>query len=114
MSQNDPMPRIHHMCDAAKEAVEMIENHTRENLDTNRMLNLSLTRLVEIIGEAATQIPEEFRLQYHDIPWREMSGTRNRLIHCYDTIDCDVLWTIVKEDLPVLILKLEEIIRDSK
>jgi uncharacterized protein with HEPN domain len=56
--------------------------------------------LVELIGEAATQIPRELQAQYPQIPWPEIIGTRNRLIHGYDYVDYDILFETIKNDLP--------------
>jgi uncharacterized protein with HEPN domain len=85
----------------------------REDLDSDRLLNLALTRLVEIIGEAANWVPKEVQEQYPDLPWLQMIRTRNRLIHGYDSVDFDILWTIVQKDLPPLIKQLEEILEQD-
>ena len=66
MSSNDPLVRVHHMIDHSREALEMVLNRTRSDLDHDRMLNLALVRLLEIVGEAAARIPEEFRSRYPD------------------------------------------------
>lgn len=87
-----------------------MQNQTRESLDKNRMLALSLVRLIEIVGEAATQITREFQNQHSEIPWAQIVGMRNRLIHAYFDIDMDRVWKIVKDDLPSLIVELEKII----
>ena len=110
MSRHDPIVRVHHMLDHAREAVEMVRNRSRTALDTDRMLNLALVRLVEVIGEAASGVPEEFRERYPTVPWRQTVGMRNRLIHGYDTVNFDILWTIIEEDFPPLIKQLEAII----
>lgn len=64
--------------------------------------------LLEIIGEAASRVPAEQRLQHPDIPWPEIVGLRNRLIHGYDSVDFEILWQIVSDDLPPLIAALEK------
>jgi len=110
MSRRDPMVRVHHMLDHAREAVEMVRHRTRADLDADRMLNLALVRLMEIVGEAAAQIPEEFRARHPDVPWRDAADLRNRLIHGYDAVDFDILWAIIQRDLPPLIQQLETII----
>lgn len=74
------------------------------------MLSLALVRLMEIVGEAASRVPDGFRSRHPGVPWREVSDLRNRLIHGYDTVNLDILWTIVREDLPPLIAALEEIV----
>ena len=88
----------------------MIRGRARADLDTDRMLNLSLVRLMEVVGEAAVRVPEEFRARHAHAPWRDVADLRNRLIHGYDTVDFDILWTIVHDDLPPLIEQLEAII----
>ena len=86
---------------------------TREKLATDRKLELALTRLVEIIGEAAGRVSAQTREQYPDIPWIEMIGLRNRLIHGYDAVDLDILWDILKEDLPSLIQRLKVLLENE-
>jgi uncharacterized protein with HEPN domain len=94
----------------AREAVEMVRHRARADLDTDRMLHLALVRLMEVVGEAAAQIPEEFRGRYPEVPWRDVADLRNRLIHGYDAVDFDILWAIIQRDLPPLIRHLETII----
>lgn len=70
-------------------------------------LNYDATlRNLELIGEAATHIPEEVRVSHPDIPWRMIIATRNRLIHGYLGIDDDTLWSIITTDVPGLVQKL--------
>ena len=113
MTRHDPMVRVHHMLDHSREAVEMTRGRTRADLDRDRLLNLALVQLVEVIGEAASRLPEEFRSRHPQVPWRQTVGMRNRLIHGYDTVNFDILWSIIQEDLPPLIEKLEAIVREG-
>mgnify|MGYP001608772223 FL=1 len=106
--------RLRHMLDHAREAVSMVRGKTRADLDTDRQLNLALVRLLEIIGEAAGRISKEDRDRYSNIPWPEIVGLRNRLIHGYDEVDFDILWQIVTRDLPPLIKNLEKLVEDKK
>jgi uncharacterized protein with HEPN domain len=78
------------MLDHAREAVAMASGRTRRELDTDRQLDLSLVRLLEIVGEAAGRVPAEERVRHPDIAWAEIVGLRNRLIHGYDSVDFDI------------------------
>ena len=64
-------------------------------------------RNLELIGEAATRIPDEVRAAHPEIPWRLVIATRNRLIHAYLGIDNDTLWSIIQDDVPSLITALK-------
>ncbi|MBI5197642.1 MAG: DUF86 domain-containing protein [Nitrospirae bacterium] len=103
MTRHESMVRLRHMLDHAREAVEMVKGRVRSDLDTDRQLNLSLVRLLEIIGEAASRVPREECDRYPDIPWSDIVGLRNRLIHGYDDVDFDILWQILTDDLPPFI-----------
>jgi uncharacterized protein with HEPN domain len=81
-----------------------------KDLDHERILNLAVVRLLEIIGEAANKIPREECLKYPEIPWNAMVSMRNRLIHAYGDIDLDIVWQVVKENLSILIEQLKVII----
>ena len=110
MSRRDPTARLRHMLSHAREAVAMVQGKRRVDLDADRQLNLALVRLLEIIGEAASQIPESDRPADSNIPWAQIVSLRNRLIHGYDAVDFDVLWQIVTRDLPPLISCLERLV----
>ena len=72
-------------------------------------LNYDATvRNLELIGEAATNIPDEVRRQYPQIPWRLVVATRNKLIHGYLGIDNDTLWSIIQTDVPALLVDLHK------
>ncbi len=100
MKPPDDALRLRHMLEHATEAVELARGKDREDLDRDRLLELSLTRLVEIVGEAASQVSREARDRYTSIPWPDVVGMRNRLIHGYDIVD----------DLPPLIAALDGIV----
>ena len=102
--------RLHHMLDAAREAVQFTKGKKRSDLDLNHQLTLALTRLIEILGEAARHVSSYTRQKYSRIPWKEIAGTRDRLIHGYFDVDLDILWQIVSRDLPPLIGELEKML----
>ncbi|KAM3097070.1 DUF86 domain-containing protein [Phormidesmis sp. 146-12] len=106
----DDSVRLLHMRTAAKEAIAFAQSHTRNDLETNRMLTLSLVKCVEIIGEAASRITRERQNETPQIPWTQVIGMRNRLTHAYFDINLDVVWSTVIEDLPNLLIELEAII----
>jgi uncharacterized protein with HEPN domain len=110
MSRHDPVLRLRHMLNAANEAFYLIQDKSREDLDQNRLLNLAVVRLLEVIGEAATKIPQEVFNRYPEVPWPQIISLRNRLIHGYDQIDFDIVWQILTVDLPPLIGNLERIL----
>jgi uncharacterized protein with HEPN domain len=112
MPRDETNIRLRHMLDYAREAVAMAKGRTRNQLDSDRQLNLSLVRLLEIIGEAAAKVPAAQRSRHSEIPWPEIVGLRNRLIHGYDSVDFDILWMIVSTDLPRLIAALEKALQD--
>jgi uncharacterized protein with HEPN domain len=98
----DDSVRVRHILDAAREAVGFTKGRCRADLDADRKLNLSLVRLLEIIGEAARSISS----------WKKMVGMRDRLIHGYYDVNLDVVWETTTEDLRPLIVQLERIVAD--
>jgi len=101
---------MRHMLDHAREAVNAVAGKTRADLGTERLLDLALMHLITIIGEAANRVPKDIRDKHSDIEWSLIVGMRNRLVHGYDSINYDVLWQTVTEDLPRLITTLEKIL----
>lgn len=108
MTRHDDRSRLRDMLLHAQEAVDMACGRAREEIERNRMLQLALVRLVEIVGEAASRVGPETQNEFPQIPWREANGMRNRLIHGYDRVDLDVLWDTIRDDLPMLIRMLRD------
>ena len=113
MSRHDPMVYIHHMFDHATEARDMTRNRSRDDLDTDRMLNLSLVRLMEVVSDVSRRVPADFRSRYPHVPWHQTSDLHNLLIHAYDEIDFDTLWLIIQNEILPLIEQLETILADE-
>lgn len=114
MSRREDTTSLRDMLNHAREAVAMLGNRGREELSANRLLQLALTRLVEIIGEAANRVSHDGQRKYAEIPWAEIVGMRNRLAHGYDVIDYDLLWDTVTTDLPPLIEALERTLGEKQ
>jgi uncharacterized protein with HEPN domain len=96
--------------DHAREATGLAQGRTRTNLDSDRLLELAPVRLLEVVGEAASRVPNEICARYPQVPWPEIVSMRNRLIHGYDAVDKEILWQVVIQDLPPLIAHLEAIL----
>lgn len=112
--QGDDSIRLQHMLDAAKEAIKLSSGKSRHDIENERLLNLGLVRLIEITGEAANRVTAEGRSKYPEITWGQIVGMRNRLIHGYDNIDFEVIYKTVTEDLPQLVIELENILSTKK
>lgn len=114
MPRRETSLRLRHMLEHAIEAVSMLRGKTSDDLVTDRQLNLATMRLLEIVGEAAARVPADERERYAGVPWYEIIGLRNRLIHGYDSVDLAIVWEIVQDDLPKLIAALEDAVRKEE
>ncbi len=102
MSRRDDTITLQQMLDHVEEAMSLAEGRARADLEADRVFFLALLKLVEIVGEAAKRVSESTQGAHPEVPWREVIGTRNRLVHGYDAVDFDILWEIVVTDFPVL------------
>lgn len=101
---------IRQMLDHAEEASMLATGRARVDLDSDRLFQLAMTRLLEIVGEAAARVSTPVRDNFPQIAWPQIVALRNRLIHGYDEVDCDIMWQIIEQDLPVLIQELRSIV----
>ena len=106
--------RVRHMLAASKEAMEFAAGKTRQNLQKDRIRVLAIIKSIEIIGEAASKVTEEFKSENKYIPWNDIISMRNRLVHAFFDVDLDIVWQTVKSDLPDLIKALEKILPPEK
>lgn len=96
MPHEDDDLRLRHMLEAARKVAGFIKGRQREDLDSDEKLTLALLRLLEIVGEAAKGVSDTFRNRHPEIPWKEMAGARDRLIHGYFDVDLDIVWQILR------------------
>lgn len=96
----------------ARYAQQFLHGVTVEQLSENPEKERAVLRSLEIIGEAARNIPESVRKKYPQVEWRKMTGTRDRLIHGYRTVEMQRVWDTVQEDLPVLQSQIEQILAE--
>ncbi|GAB4137559.1 MAG: DUF86 domain-containing protein [Cyanobacteria bacterium J069] len=109
MSQRDDRVYIGHMLDTANKAVGFVSGLSREDFDEDEQLRLSLTHLLQVIGEAARRVSLDFRAAHPQIPWKAIVGMRSKVVHDYLNVDEDVVWNTVIHDLPSLVTELEKI-----
>lgn len=103
--------RIQHMLDAADRIIAFTEGISREQFIEDEKLNLAVVRLLEILGEAATNVSDPLLEAHNQIPWREIAGVRNRLIHGYFDVDLNIVWEIIQQDIGPLISSLNTLLR---
>ena len=100
--------------DAMRAIEKFVEEMSFEEFRQDDKTSSAVIRKFEIIGEAAKQIPEEIRNKYPVIPWKEMAGMRDRLIHFYFGIKYDLVWHTIKDVIPQVKPAIQEILKSLK
>lgn len=103
----DDIHYLGHIADAARKITGFVGGKSRADFDADEMLRLAVVHLVQTIGEAARLVTVEFQAQHPQLPWRQMIGMRNRLVHDYLNVDYDVVWQVAIHDIPQLIELLQ-------
>ncbi len=93
----------------AEKVLTYTEGLDQESFEADEKAYDATLRKLELIGEAATHIPDAIRETYSAIPWRQVVATRNRLIHGYLGMDNDILWSIIRDDIPNLVKELKRL-----
>ena len=78
------------------------------------MLTLAVIRLLEVLGEAARNLSQDIRESHPEVAWKQITGTRDRLIHGYFYVDLDIIWAILTRDLPPLVSSLEKLLSQEQ
>lgn len=109
----DTYERLHDI----QEAITRIMKYTnqgRQIFDQDELVQTWVIHHLEIIGEAARAIPQDFKNTHPEIPWGKISGMRNILIHIYFGIDRDIVWQVVERDLPILKTSIDAILNTGE
>jgi len=103
---------IEDILDGMNKAEILLEGVSISQFESDYRINFAVVRALEIISEAAKRLPDELRQRYPDIPWKSMAGMRDRIIHSYDDVDLQIVWAVVKSDIPLIKPKIEQVIKD--
>jgi uncharacterized protein with HEPN domain len=90
-------------------AVTFARDVSYEEFERDERINYAVIRALEIVGESAKRIPEDFRAKHDQIPWKAMSGMRDRLIHAYDRVNLSLVWATITETAPKYLLELKRL-----
>ena len=94
------------------DAEEFIQGFSYDQFASDKKTLNAVMRSMEVIGEAAKKVPDEIRAKYPSVPWKEMAGMRDKLIHIYFGVDREAVWLVVKDRIPIIKPLIEQILRD--
>lgn len=102
---------LQHIRDEVNYLLSISQNLSFDDFTKDETLIRAFSRSLEIIGEASKKIPESFKEKYKNVPWRQISGMRDKLIHDYFGIDLEIVWDVIQNKLPELKVNLEMIFK---
>jgi uncharacterized protein with HEPN domain len=114
MPENRGLLHLQDMLRYARDAQDFAAGVSESDFEANLEKQYAIVRAIEVIGEAAKNIPGDVRLLAPDIPWKQISAMRDKLIHHYFGVRLSAVWAVVVNDLPVLIPRIESLIERVK
>jgi uncharacterized protein with HEPN domain len=118
MKNKNDLVFIEHILDSINAIEKFSKKMSKEELISNRLKQSAIVREIEIIGEAVKNISETLKKKYSKIKWKEIAGTRDKMVHHYFGVDLNIIWDIIKINLPDLKIKIlkikEDLVDDTK
>ena len=109
---NEFLDYVEDILDAMEKAEILLENVSYDQFEADFRINFAVVRALEIVGEATKRLPLALRDEYPNIPWREMAGMRDRIIHGYDTVNLRIVWGTVRNRIPIVKPQIQQILMD--
>jgi uncharacterized protein with HEPN domain len=100
---------VDHILDCIRKINDFSKDLSLRDFRKSELVQDAIIRNIEIIGEASKKISKDTKQTYYKIPWKEIAGMRDKLIHDYIGVDVDVVWKTIKEDIPILEAMISEI-----
>jgi uncharacterized protein with HEPN domain len=107
MPKRDPELLIEDMLSAIHKVGIYTTGLTKELFQQDEKTVDAVVRNLEVVGEAARQMPEDFISRFPNVPWRQIAGLRNRIVHDYFGLDLEIIWQVIQHDLPQLEMQLK-------
>ena len=111
--KKDPLVFIKHIRDNINYIESFMKNVTESSFVENKEKQSAVIRQIEIIGEAVKNLPKEFTKKYPSVPWKDIAGTRDKLIHHYFDVDLELTFDVIKNDLPKLKKEIKKILEEK-
>lgn len=110
MSEKGDVVFLKHILDSIGAIEQFSKNTTKDKLNSNRLKRSAIVREIEIIGEAVKNISQNLKHEHKEVEWKEIVGTRDKMIHHYFGVDVNIVWDIVKNGLPKLKKQIQQIL----
>jgi uncharacterized protein with HEPN domain len=110
---SDDLVYVGHMLDMARKAQGKAQGTSRGQYDADENLRIALAHIIQVIGEAARKVSQEYRDAHPEIPWKAIVGIRHKVMHHYLNTDEDVVWQTASQELPVLVSQLQRLLPDE-
>jgi uncharacterized protein with HEPN domain len=107
MPKRDPEVLVEDMVTAIRKIERYTDGMNQEQFRQDEKTADAVVRNLEILGEAARQLPEDFVVRHPNVSWRQIAGLRNRIVHGYFGLDLEIIWQVIRHDLPQLQAQLE-------
>jgi uncharacterized protein with HEPN domain len=114
MKRRDLRDYLQDILDAIDDIENFVDSMTYEQFVKDKKTLNAVVRSIEIIGEASKKLPESLKKKCSELPWREITGMRDKLIHAYFGIDTETIWKAVEENIPTLRKSIQKMLKDQE